>query len=206
MRSFVLTISLLAVCSAAHASDSFVLNGLESGAGILGLSNVSGLNDGAYWAGPFSAQVNGGAAIDVFCADLLHEANYGSVQAVTIVDTATMGVGYQKAAQILNKYYAGADTDLKRAALQGAIWKSIFGTLNYSDGTAGASALINSYLAEDLSLYSTHANYYNLDGANQSMMGIRSTPNTPLQAVPGPAPVASFAVGLCGLVRRRRKA
>ncbi len=199
MRTLLATSALLVLAATqARAADSMILHGLaQPSTGTLALSGVSGLNDGLYYAGPFTATLNGGSGFRVFCADLLHETAYNVTNAVTIQDTFSMGSGYQQAARIINKYGASAGNDqLLNAALQGAIWKSIFPTVNLADGTTGATALANSYLSEDLSGYSAHASYYNLGNSNQSM----------LAPVPEPASMAALAVGALGLLKRRKRA
>lgn len=191
---------LLPFLAAAAFSQGATLNltGLAANSGTLNLNLVppSGTVNGPYSAGPFNASLDGGASMEVYCGDLLHSANYSS-QTATLVDTDTKGIGFQKAARILNRYYADADTVLERAALQGAIWRSIYGSdLTISDGTTGATALAESYLIQDLSAYSTHATYYDL-GGNQSMLGI--------SPVPEPASLAALSVGAMGLLRRRKR-
>lgn len=196
MRSLI-ALSLLAVAAVSQA-DSFNLGGLALTS--TGTLQMSGVLNGHYYAGPFTATLNGGASFRTFCADLGHEANYGSAQAVTLVDTATLDGGYQQAARILNKYGATAGNDpLKNAALQGGIWKALYGSaLTLADGTAGATTLASAYATEDLSAYSSHATFYNLGGANQSMIGAAP--------VPEPAAVAALGVGAVGLLRRRKRA
>ena len=192
----ILVLSLLGVTAASQAADSFNLLGLAPQAGTLALSGI--LNN-TYSAGPFNASLNGGPSMEVYCADLGHSAAYNSPMTVNVVDTSTLGSGYQLAAQILNKHFASADTALERAALQGAIWRSIYGnSISLNDGTSGAAALAESYLTEDLTGYSTSARYYDLGSANQSMMGV--------QSVPEPASIAALGVGALGVLKRRKKA
>ncbi len=200
MRSIVL-LSLFTVATASQAS-SLKITGLSLGGntGTLALSNVTGLSDGTYYAGPFDASLDGGAAMRVFCGDLVHHTQFNAGTSVSPTDTAGLGLGFQTAARLLNKYGATAGNDpLKNAALQAAVWKSIFPTLAYADGTAGASALAGTYLAStDLAGYSAHATFYDFGGANQSMIGVP-------KAVPEPASMAALAVGAMGLLRRRAK-
>jgi hypothetical protein len=201
-----LVLPFLFVAAVSQASDSMTISGLSlgGGTGILGLSNVSGMNDGSYYAGPFDASLNGGATQRVYCADLLHHTEYNSATAVNVTDTALLGSGYQQAARIYNKYAGGVVSDATmNAALQAAIWKSIFPTLTYVDGTSGASALADSYLASsDLGSYSNHAKLYDFGGANQSMLG--GVPNA--NPVPEPASMAALGVGAISILRRRKKA
>lgn len=196
-----LVLSLVAVAAASQASTLNITKlSFGGGTGTLGLSNVNGLTDGSYYAGPFDASLNGGAAMRVFCGDLVNHTTFNAPGTVSLVDTASLGSGYQTAARLLNKYSASVGSDpLQNAALQAAVWKSIFPTLIYKDGTAGASALADSYLASpDLGRYSGHATYYDFGGKNQSMIGV--------QAVPEPASMGVLAVGAMGLLRRRRRA
>lgn len=189
-----LVLSLVAAAAASQAAT-FTLSGLAlSGTGTLALSGVV---NGTYSAGPFSAAVDGNPAMRVYCGDLLHSASYGTPAAVAVMDTATLGAGYEQAARIYNKYapLAGNDVQLN-AALQGGIWKAIYGaTVNVADGTAGAAALANGYATEDLSAFSSHANFYNTGGANQGMIG----------AVPEPASMVALGAGALGLLRRRKR-
>lgn len=188
----------LAVATAAAQADTFTLGGLAlTNTGTL---QLSGALNGHYYAGPFTASINGGASFRTYCADLAHSAHYGDSQAFTLTDTATLGSDFQLAARLLNKYGVAAGNDpLKNAALQGAIWKALNGSaLTIADGTAGAAALANAYLAEDLSEVSNHALFYGLGGQNQSMIGVAP--------VPEPASIAALAVGGMGLLRRRKSA
>ena len=192
----------LAALAAASQASSLDITGLSMGGntGILNLGNVTGLADGAYYAGPFDASLDGGSSFRVFCGDLIDHTQFNASTGVSLVDTASLGAGYQQAARLLNKYAGTVGSDpLANAALQAAVWKSIFPTLTYSDGTAGASALAGTYLAStDLAGYSDHATYYDFGGANQSMLGIQPTPE--------PTSMAALAVGALGLLRRRKRA
>ena len=175
---------------------------LGDNTGILNLSNVTGLQNGAYYAGPFDASLDGGSTLRVFCADLVHHTGFGTATAVTPKDTATLGSGYGQAAQLLNRFGVEVANDpIKNAALQAAIWKSVFPTLVFSDSTAGVSALATTYLGTDLTGVSNRATYYDFGGANQSMLGF--SPNA--QPVPEPASFAALGVGALGLLRRRKK-
>lgn len=199
MRTLFL-VTLAALATAAQA-DTLNIGSLSLGGdtGILHLSGVTGLNDGTYYAGPFDASLNGGSTFRVFCADLLHETAFNANGTVLVQDAATLGAGYGKAAQIVNKFGASVGNDpVKNGALQAAIWTSIFPTVQYSDSTPGISSLAATYLATDLTGVSDHASYYNLGNGNQSMLGFSP------QAVPEPTSVAALAVGAMGLLRRKR--
>ena len=198
MRSLLLASFLLA--TAASQAASLNITGMAlTNTGTLALSGVTGMADGTYYAGPFTASLDGGASMRVFCGDLLNHTQFSSPTNATLKDTHALGGGYAQAARLLNKYGAAAGDDpMLNAALQGAVWKSIFPTLSYADGTAGASALTTSYLSENLSAYSDRATFYDFGGANQSMIGYS-------QPVPEPTSVAALGVGALGLLRRRRK-
>ena len=198
MRSLLL-LSLVAAAAAAQASALDITQlSFGTNTATLSLSGLAGLQSGSYYAGPFDASLDGGASMRVFCGDLIDHTEFNAATGVTLRDTASLGAGYQQAAEILNKYAGAVGDDLvKNAALQAAVWKSIYPTIAYADGTAGASALADSYLAStDLASYSKHATFYDFGGANQSMIGIKPTPE--------PSALAALGLGAVAVLRRRK--
>jgi hypothetical protein len=194
-----LSLSLVAFLATGASATTLTLQGLALGSNAQMNVSGSGLFNGTVFAGPENASLDGGPSIRVFCADLAHLSN-SNVTSVTLVDTSTAGTNWQLAAKLYNKYSptVGNNT-FDNAALQVAIWRAIFPSATITDGdTSGVSAAANILLASDLTGISDQATYYDMGGANQSMLG-------GYQPVPEPASMAALGLGALGLLKRGKR-
>lgn len=195
----------LSVSTLAHAGNTLDMLGLVNG----GNTYTAAISDPQLnitpvdvYAGPFNASYDNGSPIQVYCADICDETQFNTNTPVTVENTANLASNYQNAARLLNAFDASAQGSLlDEAGLQVAIWKTLFPGLQYSDfWQAGVTYQANYYLAQNVSGFSDKANFYNYNGANQSMIGPVATPE--------PAPIAAMGLGIgfVGLAARRRKA
>lgn len=221
----VLAASVLLVPSKTFASD---LN--FAGMGQHDIVTINGLVSGSFYAGEidwnWSNPVPAGfdSSITTYCVDLLHELSYTQTVGISNTDDPAMTTlavdGGGKAAWLVDTYAAVVSTGVQAAALQVAIWESLYDNdhnLNTGNFSLVTSNAAYTGAAEAMLIYN-QANYYlnqlfSSSAPNQQYYTATATwfdaigPSGGQNQIGTPEPATLALLGLGGAIaafRRRR--
>lgn len=202
---FVLLTSLIFTAAASQAAL-FTFHGLISGKGQSVSINYAG-NTMNVGAGLANVSLDGGPQFWGVCVDLDHWNGNGASYQVNVRPIEDRGAFATKAAWVFNNYASAVDSNVKGAALQLAVWDIVYDNGDGLDAGAFKSSASGSLLSQTNSLLaashgntSSNANWFqavshgNQNNRNQNYMG----------TVPEPSSVVLVALGVLGLLRRRK--
>lgn len=205
----------LAVAGTASAQSNIQVNGFFGGNNFGQNVNIS--LDGSsrtVGAGPLEAQVDGGSLFPAYCVDLTHTTTFGSSWNVNVLSSSggslTNGA---LAGQLVNNFAPSIANSDQGTALQLAIWSAIYNGsvtasgshFSFSGVSTGVQNAFNTIASMNLTGVSGSASYYSAlsHGSNNEINQNLIAAGAP---VPEPASMLACAVGLVGLVRRKKKA
>jgi hypothetical protein len=225
-----LCVVVLAICPLVAPSKASASELNYTGMGLHDIVTINGLVSGSYYAGEitwaWSDPVPNGfdPSIATYCVDILNE--LASPQTVNVSDTTDSNMttpaadGGAKAAWLLNTYASAVTTGVQAAALQVAIWESLYdndhnlNTGNFSLVTSSAAytgaaeALLiynqaNDYLGHLFSASAPNHQYYTSVATWLDAVGPRGGQDQ--IATPEPATLALLGLGSIGAFSRRRR-
>lgn len=204
----------LAIAGSAAAQSNIQVNGFFGGNNFGQNVNISLDGSGrTVGAGPLEGQLNGGSPFAAYCVDLTHTTSFGSSWGVSVLDSVGGSLNNGAlAGKLVNNFAPSVANADMGTALQLAIWSAVYnGSItsagshfSFSGVSTGVQNAFNSIASTDLTGVSGSASFYSAlsHGSNNDINQNLISAGAP---VPEPASMLACAVGLVGLVRRKKK-